>query len=87
MKTMRNSSSQRIRVAVDVPGVGVEYHEWDYCPIRLRFGDRENTCPFMPLKCHYGLTEIKVPGPCPIKLGTLRMDFILVEETEEKNDA
>lgn len=70
----------RIRVEIDVPSVGTQIHEYEYCPVP----NKHCVCPIMQIECRFGLTEIDVPIGCPMSFGTMKMSFDRVRHDIEK---
>ena len=73
----------RIRIEIDVPGVGEEAHEYEYCSIQLAVGKGQH-CPWMGFECKYGLTDISPPSLCPLRRDGVDMNFRLIESIEEE---
>jgi len=66
-----------VRIEIDVPGEGVEAHEYEHCPLR---SVHQDTCRVRTIRCRYGLTDPSPPVGCPIRRGTVVMKFCLYKE-------
>ena len=67
----------KIRVEIDVPGMGREVHEYEHCPIHFYKG----RCPFVG-ECNYGLTALHPPPHCPIgERSPVEMKFYRIKGT------
>ena len=77
--------AENIRVVIDIPGIATEAHEYEHCPIN-RHGTHR-VCPIGGGKCHYGLSEIRPPRRCPMRMGKflqpVKMKFSIVERAIE----
>jgi hypothetical protein len=63
----------KVRVDIEIPGQGKEAHEYEYCPLTER--GNGGCCPIGGGTCKFGLTEISPPATCPLKAGTVKMQF------------
>jgi hypothetical protein len=72
--------TDRVRVAIHLPGRGNEAHEYEYCPISERGVD--SNCPLDGERCRFGLTEIVTPPTCPMRTGVVEMTFSLLRGEE-----
>ncbi len=68
----------KIRIEIDVAGVGIQAHEYDHCPIHL--STEGEACPMTHNPCRYGLTDIMPPTNCPMRHGPMQMQFSVIEE-------
>lgn len=71
---------EKVRIEIDVPGSGSQAHEYEHCPIREVRGDIN--CPLNRCDCRFGLTEPKVPSVCPLRIGTVKMNFTVIKEPD-----
>ncbi len=70
-----------VRVETRVPGVGWQIEEFNGCPLSLLEPGR---CPLLGNKCNFGLTEIRPPSCCPMRIGKVYMTYRLVSRTVEE---
>lgn len=63
------SKEAKIRIEIHVPGQGNQSHEFEYCEL----WEAPTRCRIDGPPCTYGLTEIDVPGCCPLRNGTVEI--------------
>ncbi len=73
---------KKVRVEINVPGVGDEAHEYEFCPISIYGHGR---CLFIEKECKFGLTEIAPPPICPMRINFLNMRFSVVGTNPPEN--
>ena len=61
------SKPQSVRIEIELPGRGTQAIENQDCSI-MNFG-ANRTCPLGKCECRYGLTEIRPPKDCPMRMG------------------
>ena len=81
------NKTPKVRIDIDVPGQGKEAHEYDNCPIKMRWRKpvehlNTNECPLcIAIKCEYGLSDWDIPKSCPLKHG-VKMEFSIVRNSK-----
>ncbi len=78
---------ERVRADIHVPGQGNESHEAEYC--YLSHHSDGDDCPIGGGGCRFGLTEIKVPETCPLRLSpvVIRLSRLSASEVAAAVDA